>query len=100
MAVILLLQNRGSSASSINKVEIIFISMILMKPRAVCNSMYLIRTCIAVNNKCVSDEKRSVMAPSSVVAPFDSAVLELVCLLSFRQVEQLVLTLFVGAVPL
>ena len=72
----------------------------MMKPRVVCNSMYLIRTCIAVNNKCVSDEKRSVMAPSSVVAPFDSAVLELVCLLSFRQVEQLVLTLFVGAVPL
>ena len=100
MAAILLLQNRGSSASSVNKIEIIFISMILMKPRAVCNSMYLIRTCIAVNNKCVSDEKRSVMAPSSVVAPFDSAVLELVCLLSFRQVEQLVLTLFVGAVPL
>ena len=100
MAAILLLQNRGSSASSVNKIEIIFISMILMKPRAVCNSMYLIRTCIAVNNKCVSDEKRSVMAPSSVVAPFDSAVLELVCLLSFRQVEQLLLTLFVGAIPL
>ena len=72
----------------------------MMKPRAVCNSMYLIRTCIAVNNKCVPDEKRSVMAPPSVVAPFDSAVLELVCLLSFRQVEQLLQTLFIGAIPL
>ena len=40
------------------------------------------------------------MAPSSVVAPFDSAVLELVCLLSFRQVEQLLLTLFLGTLPL
>ena len=73
----------------------------MMKLKAVCNSMYLIRTCIAViNNKCVPDEKRSIMAPSSVVAPFDSAVLELVCLLNFRQVEQLLLTLFLGTLPL
>ena len=40
------------------------------------------------------------MAPSSVVAPFDSAVLELVCLLNFRLVEQLLLTLFLGTLPL
>ena len=66
-----------------------------------CTSMYLIRMCIAIsNNKCVPDEKRSVMAPPSVVAPFDSAVLELVCTLSFRQVAHLLLTLFLGALPL